>query len=173
MNDIYKPNGTVDGNVYDVNEKFENGDYERRPFKAILDVGLIPTTTGNRVFGALKGVTDGGVYVPHSNRRFPGNFPGEDGGAGVYEADVHKNRIFGVHVDEYMKTLKEDSAEDYKLQFSKWDKTLKDNKVNSVADLYKKVHAAIIKDPSFNKKKKADKPKRDHQKKRQVKLTHK
>ena len=27
---------------------------ERRPFRALLDVGLIRTTTGNRVFGALK-----------------------------------------------------------------------------------------------------------------------
>lgn len=115
MNDTYKTNTNVDGNVYDVNEKFENGDYDRRPFKAILDVGLIPTTTGNRLFGALKGVTDGGVFVPHSNRRFPGNFPGEDGGAGDYDANVHKERIFGVHVDKYMKSLKEESADDYKL----------------------------------------------------------
>jgi hypothetical protein len=27
---------------------------ERRPFRALLDVGLLRTTTGNRVFGALK-----------------------------------------------------------------------------------------------------------------------
>jgi len=27
---------------------------ERRPFRALLDVGLVRTTTGNRVFGALK-----------------------------------------------------------------------------------------------------------------------
>ena len=26
----------------------------RRPFRALLDVGLIRTTTGNRVFGVLK-----------------------------------------------------------------------------------------------------------------------
>ena len=26
----------------------------KRPFRALLDVGLIKTTTGNRVFGALK-----------------------------------------------------------------------------------------------------------------------
>ena len=29
-------------------------DDERRPFRALLDVGLVRTTTGNRVFGALK-----------------------------------------------------------------------------------------------------------------------
>lgn len=27
---------------------------DRRPFRALLDVGLLRTTTGNRVFGALK-----------------------------------------------------------------------------------------------------------------------
>lgn len=26
----------------------------KRPFRALLDVGLVRTTTGNRVFGALK-----------------------------------------------------------------------------------------------------------------------
>jgi hypothetical protein len=31
----------------------EEGD-GKRPFRALLDVGLIRTTTGNRVFGALK-----------------------------------------------------------------------------------------------------------------------
>ena len=31
----------------------EAGD-DRRPFRALLDVGLVRTTTGNRVFGALK-----------------------------------------------------------------------------------------------------------------------
>ena len=45
---------------------------------ALLDLGLVRTTVGNRVFGALKGATDGGLYVPHSNRRFPGYVKEED-----------------------------------------------------------------------------------------------
>ena len=44
----------------------------RRPFKAFLDVGLKKTTTGARVFGAMKGASDGGLYIPHSESRFPG-----------------------------------------------------------------------------------------------------
>lgn len=147
MNDIYKHNSNIDGSVYDVNEKFENGDYDRRPFKAIMDVGLTQTTTGNRLWGALKGVTDGGVYVPHSEKRFPGSFPGEEGGEGVYEPEIHRDRIFGVHVDKYMKQLKEADADDFKLQFARWEKTLKDSKVASVEALYKKVHAEILKNP--------------------------
>ncbi|KHN10903.1 60S ribosomal protein L5-1 [Glycine soja] len=44
----------------------------RRPFCALLDVGLIRTTTGNHVFGALKGALDGGLDIPHSDKRFVG-----------------------------------------------------------------------------------------------------
>ena len=46
---------------------------DKKPFKAFLDVGLVRTTTGNRVFGALKGAVDGGMFVPHNNKRFPGS----------------------------------------------------------------------------------------------------
>jgi len=35
----------------------------RRPFRALLDVGLIRTTTGNRVFGALKVLTCFSFFV--------------------------------------------------------------------------------------------------------------
>jgi len=70
MHDLYKGVENVDGEVFDIYEK--NEVKERRPFKAILDVGLIRTTTGNRTFGALKGAVDGGIYIPHNNKRFPG-----------------------------------------------------------------------------------------------------
>lgn len=70
MADLYKGVENVDGEVYDVYEK--NEVKERRPFKAVLDVGLIRTTTGNRIFGALKGAVDGGLYIPHNNKRFAG-----------------------------------------------------------------------------------------------------
>ena len=43
-----------------------------RPFRAYLDVGLAPTTTGARIFGVMKGAVDGGLAIPHNNRRFPG-----------------------------------------------------------------------------------------------------
>jgi large subunit ribosomal protein L5e len=45
---------------------------DRRPFKVILDVGLKATSTGSKVFAVLKGVADGGVFIPHSQSRFPG-----------------------------------------------------------------------------------------------------
>ena len=58
----------ADGKLYNI----ENEGGERRPFKAYLDVGLVRTTTGNRVFGAMKGACDGGLNIPHNEQRFPG-----------------------------------------------------------------------------------------------------
>lgn len=34
-------------------------------FRCYLDVGLTRTSTGARVFGALKGAVDGGINIPH------------------------------------------------------------------------------------------------------------
>ena len=45
MDGFYKGNDKVDGEKYDVSE---TPNAERRPFKAILDVGLTRTTSGNK-----------------------------------------------------------------------------------------------------------------------------
>lgn len=103
----------------------------RRPFRALLDVGLVKTTTGNRVFGALKvfditskiknycfhvliflhwlywviwldllqGALDGGLDIPHSDKRFAGF----DKEKKELDAEVHRKYIFGGHVTAYMK----------------------------------------------------------------------
>jgi len=72
-----------------------------------LDVGLVRTTTGNKVFGVLKGALDGGLNVPHKTKRFPGtSVDGE--GKEAFDAKKHRERIFGAHVDSYMKKLKGD-----------------------------------------------------------------
>jgi len=68
MESMYKGADKVDGEYYSVQEHAQ----ERRPFKALLDVGLVRTTTGNRVFGAMKGACDGGLHIPHNTKRFPG-----------------------------------------------------------------------------------------------------
>jgi len=144
MDKLYTGAAKVDGEDFNVESK-----EERRPFKAILDVGLTRTTTGNRVFGCLKGATDGGLYIPHSNKRYPG-FKGGD--KETFNAKLHRERIFGGHVDKYMKTLKKDSEEDYKQQFSKWDENLKKSKVESLEKLYSKIHDEIKKNPEKVKK---------------------
>jgi len=111
LDKTFAGNKKIDGNDYDVSSVNVG---ERRPFTCILDIGLIRPTTGNRVFGVLKGATDGGLHVPHSVKKFPGYHKDEDSKKSTYEAEVHRDRIFGVHIDNYMKDLKEESEEDYK-----------------------------------------------------------
>merc|ERR1740138_933311 len=67
MDEDYEGQTEIDGEMYEVEEE---GD--KRPFCALLDVGLVRTTTGNKVFGALKGAVDGGLSIPHCEKRFPG-----------------------------------------------------------------------------------------------------
>jgi len=127
----------TDGNVFLV----EQAEDAPRPFKANLDVGLVRTTTGNRVFGALKGACDGGLYIPHSNQRFPG-FNKEDDS---YNATAHRERIYGVHVAKYMKELKESNEEDFKARFSQFIKN--GITAENIEQKYKAAHVAIRKNP--------------------------
>jgi large subunit ribosomal protein L5e len=123
---------------------------QRRPFRAFLDVGLRRTTTGARVFGALKGAVDGGLDIPHSHRRFPGF----DEESKKLDASVHRNYIFGAHVANYMKQLEEDDEEAYKTQFSQYIKN--GITADQVEATYKKAFAAIRKDPKFVSKAKKE-----------------
>eukprot|EP01055_Gregarina_sp_Pseudo9_P001715 Gregarina_sp_Pseudo_9__1714@NODE_2162_length_1120_cov_324_975023_g1991_i0_p1_GENE_NODE_2162_length_1120_cov_324_975023_g1991_i0NODE_2162_length_1120_cov_324_975023_g1991_i0_p1_ORF_typecomplete_len318_score96_66Ribosomal_L5e/PF17144_4/2_4e73Ribosomal_L18_c/PF14204_6/6_8e03Ribosomal_L18_c/PF14204_6/3_3e28Ribosomal_L18p/PF00861_22/0_0065Ribosomal_L18p/PF00861_22/8_8e02Ribosomal_L18p/PF00861_22/6_3e02Linker_histone/PF00538_19/3_3Linker_histone/PF00538_19/1_4e02DUF1104/PF06518_11/0_16DUF1104/PF06518_ len=140
----------ADGEEYHI----EEDETERKPFKAILDIGLVRTTTGNRVFGALKGAADGGIHIPHSNKRFPGFVRGEDGGEDSYNAEVHRNRIFAVHVAEYMKSMKEEEPEKYEAHFSRYIKAGID--AENLEAKIKALHEAIRANPE--KVKPAKKP---------------
>jgi len=117
----------------------------KAPFKALLDVGLRRTTTGARVFGALKGASDGGLDIPHNDRRFPGTK--KDGDDYKADAAVHKKYIFGGHVAAYMKTLSEDDEEAYKRQFGRYSEL--GVKGDGLEGMYKAAHAAIRKDPNL------------------------
>lgn len=125
-------------------------DEEKRPLRAFLDVGIAPTTVGARLFGAVKGASDGGLDIPHNEKRFPGY----DGETKEYNPEMHRERIFGQHIGQYMEKLGEENQEKLKSHFSQFLK----NKVTSADDLqkvYEKVHAAIRKDPSPKAKKNA------------------
>merc|ERR1712039_518680 len=149
---MFKGVSSVDGNDYDVSADAEAVKQDKRPFKAILDIGSTNASTGNRVFGVLKGACDGGLHVPHSVRKYPGYVKEEDSKKGVYTAEVHKDRIFGCHIDDYMEKLKEQSDDDFNKQFSKWNKCLSDAKLESCEDLFKSIHKKIIADPTYTKK---------------------
>lgn len=129
----------------------EDEDNERKPFKVILDVGLIRTIPGSRVFGILKGAVDGGLHIPHSVKKFPGfKEPEERGQDYEYDAPAHLERILGNHVSEYMEMLQEEDPERYKVAFSSFIEN--DIEADGLEDLYKECHAKIRAEPKFVKK---------------------
>ncbi|KAF3668214.1 60S ribosomal protein L5-1, partial [Capsicum annuum] len=155
----YQGNLDVNGEDYSV-EPAES----RRPFRALLDVGLIRTTTGNRVFGALKGALDGGIDIPHSEKRFAGFSKDSK----QLDAEVHRKYIYGGHVAAYMNTLMEDEPEKYQSHFSMYLKS--GVEPDNIEEMYKKVHAAIRADPS--PKKSGKQPPKQHKRYNLKKLTY-
>ncbi|RAL43376.1 hypothetical protein DM860_012517 [Cuscuta australis] len=159
MDEEYEGNVEANGEDYCV----EPGE-SRRPFRALLDVGLLRTTTGNRVFGALKGALDGGIDIPHSDKRFAGF----NKDSKQLDPEVHRKYIYGGHVAAYMKTLMEDEPEKYQSIFSLYIK--KGIDADNLEELYKKVHAAIRADPSQKKSEKQ--PPKEHKRFNLKKLTY-
>merc|ERR1712158_313535 len=153
MDDLYVGQEEADGEAYNV-EAVDDGP---APFRCFLDVGLTRTTTGNKVFGALKGALDGGLDIPHNNKRFPG-----------FDAESHCGYIFGSNIKDYMDSLKEENDETYAKQFSKYIKA--GIEPDHLEDLYSKVHENIRKDPAYKKvdNKKAGEAKRWLPKKRSL-----
>ena len=161
--EMYKAPSDVNGDYFNVDEDVK----DKRPFKALLDVGISRTTTGARLFGVLKGACDGGLNIPHKTKRFPGysrpkvevikNKRGKATGEGEkteakFDPKVHRGRIFGAHVTTYMNLLKKENATKFKNCFSNWEKCLTANKAKTCEEIYKKVHAAIIANPDRKKK---------------------
>jgi large subunit ribosomal protein L5e len=144
--DAYKGNEEVDGEYYCEEEQDEGP----RPFRAYLDVGLARTSTGARIFGALKGAVDGGIAIPHGENRFPGF---DDEGKEL-DGETHKKYIFGGHVQEYMEELEESDQSRFNAQFSQY---LKHGiTADKVEKMYQDGHAAIRKDPTRPAKEKKE-----------------
>jgi large subunit ribosomal protein L5e len=141
------------GEYVNIAELAEKKGVETRPFTAFLDLGLARATVGNRVFAAMKGAVDGGLHIPHSDKIFPKAGGKEVASKGKKDAgkkeekkpaagNALRDRIFGVHVQNYMDLLKKE-GDAYNRQFSGWDKNLKKAGVKTLEELYKKVHSAI------------------------------
>ncbi|CAA2985830.1 60S ribosomal protein L5-like [Olea europaea var. sylvestris] len=154
-----------EGNVEATGEDFSVEPAEsRRPFRALLDVGLVRTTTGNRVFGALKGALDGGLDIPHSDKRFAGY----NKESKQLDPEVHRKYVYGGHVAAYMRTLEEDEPEKYQSHFIEYIKKGLD--ADGLEEMYKKVHAAIRADPTQKKSEKQ--PAKEHKRYNLKKLTY-
>jgi len=132
------------------------GDESRRPFKCYLDVGLARTSTGARVFGAMKGASDGGLLIPHSESRFPGY----DMETKELDAETLRKYIFGGHVAEYMETLADDDEERYKSLFSGY---IEDGiEADGLEELYTDAHKQIREDPFKKDEDEDEKKSKDH-----------
>jgi len=138
LDEAYVGQTEVDGEEFNV----EPNDDGPGPFRCFLDTGLTRTTTGNKVFGALKGAVDGGLDIPHSCRRFPGYDTEGDN----FDAETHCKYIFGGNIGEYMTKLKDEDEEAYAKQFSQFIKNGID--AEGLEEMYEKCHEAIRADPA-------------------------
>ena len=155
---------------YKLTEAAEVDGEERRPFKCFLDVGLARTSTGARVFGAMKGASDGGIFIPHSENRFPGF----DIETKELDAETLRKYIFGGHVAEYMETLADDDEERYKSQFQGYIDD--DIEADGLEEMYSEAHKAIREDPwkkdeEAGEKKSKEEWKKESKKHRTPKMT--
>jgi large subunit ribosomal protein L5e len=137
MDSVYKGAEEVTGEQFEIDEP----EGEPGAFRCFLDVGLKRTTTGARIFGAMKGAVDGGLDIPHNEKRFPGY----DNESKEFDAGVLRKYIFGGHVTDYMEKLQRRDEEAYKVQFSAYIK--EGISPDSIEDIYKQAHAAIRENP--------------------------
>jgi len=144
---IYEGQTEVDGEDFMVSDpnldKDDKEPKQPRPFSVCLDVGLQTTSTGARVFGALKGALDGGLLIPHSVRRFP---CGEKDG---HDAELLRKYVYGGHVGEYMEQMEEDDEELYKTHFARYIESDVTNE--NMEETWQAVYDKIRADPEHKK----------------------
>jgi len=143
LDEKFKGKEEIDGDDYHVEEE-EN---DQRPLKVILDVGLRRTCVGARMWGALKGAVDGGLHIPHNSKNFPGyKAPDEKGQDPEYDAEAHKERIFGNHVKDYMEMMQEEDPTKYEAHFAKFIAEGVD--ADGMEDMYTEAFDKIKSDPT-------------------------
>merc|ERR1712147_447972 len=83
-------------------------------FHALLDVGLKRTTLGSKIFAAMKGAFDGGLEIPHNEKKFYGY----DADEKEYDADA--NREYEAKFSQFVKEdVSADDLEDMYLEAHK------------------------------------------------------
>jgi large subunit ribosomal protein L18 len=94
--------------------------------KAVMDIGTQKSSTGSRIYAALKGAVDGGLGIPHGDEAFP-------------PAD----RVSGKHIADYAAKMK---AEDHKLYEKTFSAYLKHNLIpEHVPQYFEKTKESIAK----------------------------
>lgn len=144
MDSLYKPKETTGEFT-----KTEDIDGERRALKVFLDIGLSRSTKGANVFIAMKGASDAGVFIPHSESKFHGFTKGKP-----FKAEELRNRIFCKHVSDYMIQLRDNEPEKYKTQFGDYIK--KGVEPENITGIYESALEKIAADPKKEEKTKKD-----------------
>jgi large subunit ribosomal protein L5e len=119
-------------------------------FHALLDVGLKRTTLGSKIFAAMKGAFDGGLEIPHNEKKFYGYDPDEK----EYDADSNRERILGGHVSAYMESMEEEEPEEYAEKFKKYIEAgvSADNMEETYLNVHKAIRASPEHKPTTKKK---------------------
>lgn len=86
-----------------------------------------------------------GLYIPHSEKRFPGY----DTEKKELDAEMLRGYIFGEHIADYMRELQEDDEEAYKRQFARFVK--EGITADDLEEMYSSAHAAIRASPLAEK----------------------
>ncbi|KHN69588.1 ribosomal protein L5 [Ordospora colligata] len=144
MDKVYLPK-EIDG-TYSVTEDI---DEDRKALKVYLDIGLARSSKGANVFGAMKGASDAGLNIPHSEVKFYGYNKGKQ-----FNVKELHDRIFGQNVSKYMIELRESDPEKYKMQFSEYIK--KGIEPENIYGIYKSAFEKIAADPVKEKREKKD-----------------
>ncbi|AFM98456.1 60S ribosomal protein L5 [Encephalitozoon hellem ATCC 50504] len=140
LDGVYGPK-KIDGS-YSITEDVDG---EKKAPKVFLDIGLARSTKGAKVFGAMKGASDAGLNIPHSEVKFYGYK--EDGS---FDAQELHDRIFGHNISEYMQELRESNPEKYEVQFSDYIK--KGIQPEDIPQIYKNAFDKIAEDPIKEKR---------------------
>jgi len=91
----------------------------------------------------MKGAFDGGLEIPHNEKKFYGYDPDE----GAYDAEANRERILGGHVAEYMGGMLEEEPEEYEVKFAKYIKAGID--ADNMEETYLAVHKKIRESPAM------------------------
>jgi len=138
---------TYEGKTEDIGEDYHvEAEGDARPFRCYLDTGLVRTSTGSRVFAALKGAVDGGLDIPHNEKRYAG-YDLQDKSL---DPETLERYIKGGVTAEYAEEMQEEEPEKFQEHFKKY--LDEDEDPTELEERMEEVHEAIREDPSFEKK---------------------
>lgn len=159
LDKVYQPNMEVgkDSVIEDVDE-------EHKAYKVFLDIGLARASKGSNVFIAMKGASDAGLQIPHSESKFFGF--SEDKGL---DSTLLRDRIFMSQNIAYMIELRDNDEEAYKRQFGKYISL--GIKPEEISGKLENCLKAIAENPMLNKDNKKERTSKAHYNNKVAKLT--